>query len=175
MKKLLRFSVFFLCLCLMLSSIAFAEETESFDAKEFVEAIADTVRIYSRYEETDKESLYKAALESLLDYDPTLLDKALSGMLSSVDEHSFYYTEEEKRKLYDSITDEITGIGVTVLTRDGKLIVSQPVPGSPADRAGIKVGDIIISADGVELSGMDTDSAIEHIRGEKGKNCYKSC
>ncbi len=130
--------------------------------------VAQTLEIHARYEDTDRGSLYEGALDAILKEHPELLDTALSGMLSSIDENSVYYTEDEKNKLFDNLTDEIYGIGVTVLTRDTSLIVSQPIPGSPAEKAGIREGDIIIEADGKSLIGMDMDLAVDHIRGPAG-------
>ncbi len=130
--------------------------------------VAQNLEIYARYEKTDKGSLYEGALDAVLKEHPELLDTALSGMLSSIDENSVYYTKEEKSKLFDNLTDEIYGIGVTVLTRDTSLIVSQPIPGSPAEKAGIKEGDIIIEANGTSLIGMDMDLAVDYIRGPVG-------
>ncbi len=130
--------------------------------------LAQNLEIHARYVETDKGSLYEGALDAILKEHPELLDTALSGMLSSIDENSVYYTKEETNKLFDNLTDEIYGIGVTVLTRDKSLIVSQPVPGSPAEKAGIKEGDIIIEADGTSLVGMDMDLAVDYIRGPEG-------
>ena len=135
---------------------------------QIVEGLAQSLEIHARYEQTNKGSLYEGALDAILKEHPELLDTALSGMLTSVDENSVYYSKKETSKLFDNLTDEIYGIGVTVLTRDKALIVSQPVPGSPAERAGIKEGDIIIEADGVSLKGMDMDLAVDHIRGPEG-------
>lgn len=149
---------------------AAAEEKEAAknDEVKLIESIAEALEIYSRYASVDKGYLYEEALKKLIQDNPELYEQALSGMLSSVDEHSVYYTKEEKKKLFDDLSDEIVGIGVTVLLRDGKLIVSQPIPGSPAEAAGIRVGDIIVSADGVDLSGMDLDTAVSHVRGKEG-------
>lgn len=146
------------------------EEKESQKSEEvmLVEGIAEALELYSRYSNVEKGYLYEEALKKLISDNPELYEQALSGMLEAVDEHSVYYTKEEKAKLFDDLSDEIVGIGVTVLVRDGKLIVSQPIPGTPAEKAGIKVGDIIVEADGTSLSGMDLDTAVSYVRGPEG-------
>ena len=144
-----------------------AEEQKT-EEMQFIDALAEYLEIYARYPEVDKGSLYGGALEAIINENPGLLDKALSGMLSSIDENSVYYSAEDAQKLLESLDDEVVGIGVTVLEQDGKIVVSQTVTGTAADEAGIKAGDIIVEADGVVLNGMDLDTAVSHIRGEEG-------
>ena len=164
-----------LLLCfLMLFSVcsAYAQETEIEEemTKEalILETLAENLSVYVRYPEVNEGSLLIGALNEVLKDNPELLDKALSGMLSSIDENSVYYPKDEARTLFESLEDEIVGIGVTVLERDGKIVVSQTVPGTPAEKAGIKSGDIIVEADGINLNGLDLDTAIGYIRGEIG-------
>lgn len=158
-----------LVLMMIFSFPVFAEETEEkIDEIDILTSICNVLEVRARYPEVDGESLYNGALEAILKEHPELLESAISGMLSSIDEHSAYYNEEQKKKLFESLSDEIVGIGVTVLAREGKVLVSQPLPGSPAEKAGIKAGDIIAEADGVSLDGMDIDTAVGYIRGEVG-------
>lgn len=147
-----------------------AEEKQATNTDEvkLLEGISEILELYSRYESVDKGYLFEEALKKLVADKPELYEEILANMLSSVDEHSVYYTKEEKAKLFEDLSDEIVGIGVTVLIRDGKLIVSQPIPGTPAEKAGIRVGDIIVEANGVDLSGMDLDTAVSYVRGPEG-------
>jgi len=163
-----------LCLVMVFSVCGYATETVDEKAEEetkeahILQAIANNLEVYVRYPEVDEESLLIGALNEIFKDNPELLDKALTGMLSSIDENSVYYNKDDAAKLYESLEDEIVGIGITVLERDGKIIVSQPVPGTPAEKAGVKAGDIIVEADGTSLKGMDLDTAIGYIRGEEG-------
>ncbi len=152
-----------------------AEETEAAAASvdgemlaNSITAIANKLEILARYDEVDGESLYKAALVEIIKQNPELYEPVLDAMLTSIDENSAYYNENETKKLMDTLSDEVTGIGVNVLMNDGNIIVSQPIPGSPAEKAGIKAGDIIIAADGVDLRGLDFDMALDYIRGPIG-------
>lgn len=150
---------------------AFAEDAKNEDADsygKYVEMIAKNISVFGRYENLFEEDLYLAALTSILEENPELYEKAVRAMLDAVDENSEYYDAEEAKIFLTNLDDEVIGIGVNVLSSDGKIIVSQPVPGSPAEKAGIKSGDIIIAADGVSLENMEFETALERIRGKEG-------
>ena len=170
-----------LSICLLIAILSFslgtvmAEEAET--TEEIVEnseladsltAIASKLEILVRYDEVDKESLYESALVEIIKNNPELYETALDAMLSSIDENSAYYNENETKQLMDTLTDEVNGIGVNVLMNDGSIIVSQPIPGSPAEKAGIRAGDIIIGANDIDLRGLDFDMALDYIRGPVG-------
>ncbi len=148
----------------------FAEDTDTTPAtlSEQIETVINNLTILSRYPEVEKESLYKAAFESLFKDNPELYDGVMKAILSSIDENSTYYNEEEGKKFLQDLNDEVTGIGVNVFFSDGSIIVSEPIPGSPAEKAGVRAGDIIIGADNVDLRGMDFEPALEYVRGEIG-------
>ncbi len=140
------------------------------DATELVSAVAKHLNIYGRYNEIDYASLYQAALFRLIEENPDLYHEALKGMLESVDEHSEYYTVEEAEVLFQNLSGEITtGIGVTIeFTEKYGAVVASVIPGTPAERAGIRVGDVLVSADGVSLIGLKSETILSMIRGEKG-------
>ena len=89
-----------------------------------------------------------------------LLDDALAGMLSSLDDYSRYYTPEEAAQLNRDTAGRYTGIGV-VLKRpieEGRILFV--LPGSPAERAGIRVGDLIVGVDDVTVRGEFTSDLL---------------
>lgn len=137
-------------------------------AGENLQKIVKNLEVYVRYEDVDRASLYESAALEMLKQNPELYEAALKAMLSSIDENSVYYTEEESKKLFDKLSDEVVGIGVNVLSSGGNIIVANPIPGSPADKGGIRAGDIIIAADDVDLRGMDFDTALDYVRGKEG-------
>ena len=82
-----------------------------------------------------------------------LLDRALSGMLDSLDDYSRYYTPDEAKQLNRDTSGRYTGIGV-VLKRpidEGRILFT--LPGSPAERADVRVGDLIVGVDGTSITG----------------------
>lgn len=161
-----------LILCFVLTfSVVFAQDAETKadkTAAEKVKAIADSLTMYARYPEVNRESLYGAALMKLLEDNPEFYEKAVKAMAESIDENSDYYNAEEAQRLYERLEDEVTGIGVSVLSSDGSIIVSKAFPSSPAEKAGIISGDIIIEANGTDLRGLELDRAIQYIRGPVG-------
>lgn len=169
-------------LVLPISGLVYGEEAESQDAavnpevltseqaSSLVSAVAKHLNIYGRYDEIDYASLYSGALFRLIEENPELYHEALKGMLESVDEHSEYYTAQEAEAFFKNMEGEITiGIGVTIeFTEKYGAVVASVIPGMPAERAGIRVGDVLISADGVSLIGLKSETILSMIRGAEG-------
>ncbi len=150
----------------------FANETDKgqpqYKYSDIIKNIARNISLFGRYDDLLENNLYLTAIDAILEENPELYETAVKAMVESVDENSAYYNKEEAKKYIESLDDEVVGIGVTVLYQDGNIVVSQPIPGSPAEKAGIKAGDIIIAADGIDLTDMALDTAIEYIRGKEG-------
>lgn len=175
MKRLSKlFSAWILIFALSFSFTAvFAEESyeeqmQEYKYSDFIKNIAKNIALFGRYDGLVENNLYLEALNAVIESNPELYDIAVKAMVQSVDENSVYYNEDEAKAFMESLDDEVVGIGVTVLEMEGNIVVSQPIPGSPADKAGIKSGDIIVTANGVNLSGMPLEAAVEHIRGKEG-------
>ena len=137
---------------------------------ELVKEIVEHLSIYSRYDEVSQSSLYREGLlKALKDY-PEIYESVMTGILNSIDEHSEYYNPTDTKLIQESITGTIVGIGITFqMGKDGVEVVSV-IPDMPAEKAGIKVGDIIVSVDDVSLVGMNSDTAASYIRGEMGSS-----
>ena len=86
--------------------------------------------------------------------DQTLLENAIRGMLAGLDPHSSYMAGEDFDLLEESTTGEFGGLGVEVGREDGYIRVISPIDDSPADRAGIKAGDLIIQINNKPLREM---------------------
>ena len=101
--------------------------------------------------------------------DVTLTDGAIDGMMSSLgDDYTRYLPPADEEAARDTMAGEIQGIGVLVEFVDGNITVVSPFEGSPAEAAGIKAGDILRQADGVDLTGMDLSEAAALVRGPAG-------
>lgn len=110
----------------------------------------------------DNHYLYETQRESLV-------DGAISGMVKSLDEYSSFQDAEENQALMNSIKGTFGGIGVHLSTADPeKLVIMRPIKGSPADRAGLEAGDIIISIDDTDVSTISHERAVALLRGEPG-------
>lgn len=152
------------------SGYVFADEAESAaeDRAAFVSDIVNYLSIYARYEKVMPETLYKEGLMRAVSDHPEIYESVLKGMLESIDEHSEYYNPEEAKLLKESISGTIIGIGITFQMCPDGVEVQSVIDGTPAHNAGVQVGDVIVSADGTELAGMNSDTAASYIRGEAG-------
>lgn len=94
---------------------------------------------------------------------------AISGMVESLgDPYTVFLTPQEKTKFDESIEGTFDGVGMEVGIRDEVLTVVSPLKNSPAEKAGIEKGDIIISIDGKDSLNMKVEEAVSLIRGPRG-------
>ncbi|MBI1423898.1 MAG: PDZ domain-containing protein [Gammaproteobacteria bacterium] len=100
--------------------------------------------------------------------DKTLLDNAIRGMLAGLDPHSTYLDKEAFQELRVGTTGEFGGLGIVVGMEDGFVKVVSPIDDTPAQRAGIKTGDLIIRLDNKPVKGMTLDEAVKLMRGKPG-------
>ncbi len=100
--------------------------------------------------------------------DKTLIESAIRGMLTGLDPHSNYMDVEQFRDLTIDTTGEFGGLGIEVGMEDGFVKVISPIDDTPADRAGVKAGDLIIRLDDTPVKGLSLNEAVELMRGEIG-------
>lgn len=97
-----------------------------------------------------------------------LMEGAIKGMLAKLDPHSSYIAPSDLEKFKSSVENEFGGIGITVSTETGELVVTTPLYGTPAYRAGIRGGDTITEIDGQPTKGITMEEAIKRIKGKLG-------
>ncbi len=100
--------------------------------------------------------------------DKTLLEYAIRGMLAGLDPHSSYLSPDEYKELQEGTSGEFGGLGIEVGLDDGFLKVIAPIDDTPAARAGIRAGDIIVRLDDRPVKGMDLGDAVGLMRGKPG-------
>jgi len=101
--------------------------------------------------------------------DQQLLENAIRGMLDNLDPHSAYLVADDFKQLQESTSGEFGGLGIEVGIEDGVLKIIAPIDDSPAERAGIRAGDLIIRLDGQTTQGMSMMEAVSKMRGKPGE------
>ncbi|RJG13067.1 S41 family peptidase [Pseudomonas cavernicola] len=110
----------------------------------------------------------KAAYVEPVD-DKTLLENAIKGMLSNLDPHSAYLGPEDFAELQESTSGEFGGLGIEVGLEDGFVKVVSPIDDTPASKAGIQPGDLIVKIDGEPTKGLSMMEAVDKMRGKAGE------
>lgn len=133
----------------------------------------DLYESYAKYnkllglEELIQEGYYKEVSGN------NLVDGALKGLFEGLnDPYSQYYTADEFESLKEQTSGSFVGIGVYigVNPENNKLTIISPIEGSPADKAGIKSGDIVLKVDGESVETKKIDDVIKHIKGKENTN-----
>jgi carboxyl-terminal processing protease len=100
--------------------------------------------------------------------DRKLLNYAIEGMLSGLDPHSAYLDEDDYRDIRVGTSGQFGGLGIEVGMENGFVKVISPIDDTPAQRAGVLAGDLIIRLDDQPIKGMTLDEAVKLMRGKPG-------
>jgi carboxyl-terminal processing protease len=122
----------------------------------------DDVRRFSRVYEVVRQA-YVEKVDN-----KTLMNAAISGMLSQLDPHSAYLDKEGLQQLSEDTTGQYSGLGIEVLQTDGGLHIVTPIDDTPAARAGIQPGDDIVKINGTTIDPQNVDAMFKELRGEPG-------
>lgn len=97
-----------------------------------------------------------------------IVNKAIDGLLANLDAHSAYLSEKKFRDLKTQTDGEFGGIGITLGMKENALTIIAPLDNSPADKAGMKAGDVILKINDKSTLNMGIDDAVNLMRGKKG-------
>jgi len=97
-----------------------------------------------------------------------LIDNAIKGMLDDLDPHTVYLPPENYKEMKVDTKGEFGGLGIEVSVKNEQLVVVAPIEDTPADRAGVKAGDLIVKIDGQATKGMNLMEAVKKLRGPRG-------
>jgi len=100
--------------------------------------------------------------------DRKLLEDAIRGMLAGLDPHSTYLDAESYNDLQEGTSGEFGGLGIEVGMEDGFIKVISPIDDTPAQKAGVRAGDLIIKLDDTPVKGMALNDAVNRMRGKPG-------
>ncbi|MEI2357961.1 S41 family peptidase [Mesobacillus zeae] len=130
------------------------------------------VKVIREREEFQK--LYEAYDTLRADYytkvdEKKLINGAINGMVDSLeDPYSDYMSQDDAKNFHQNISSSFEGIGAEIQEKDGHIVIVTPIKGSPAQKAGLKPEDKVLTVDGKPLQGMSSSEAVALIRGEKG-------
>jgi len=97
--------------------------------------------------------------------DRDLIENAINGMLTGLDPHSSYMNAKAFRDMQVQTRGEFGGLGIEVTQENGVIKVISPIDDTPASRAGVKAGDLILSLDGHTVQGLTLNDAVDKMRG----------
>jgi len=100
--------------------------------------------------------------------DKALLENAIDGMLSNLDPHSAYLKPDSFKDMEESTKGEFGGVGMEVGMEDGFVKVVAPIDDTPAFKAGVKAGDLVVRIDDTPVKGLSLQQAVEKLRGKVG-------
>ena len=100
--------------------------------------------------------------------DRDLIDNSLNGMLTGLDPHSSYMDAKQYKDMQITTKGEFGGLGLEVTSDSGVVKVISPIDDTPAARAGMKAGDLILSLDGKSVEGLTLNDAVDRMRGPAG-------
>jgi carboxyl-terminal processing protease len=123
----------------------------------------------------ENAQLFNEALDKIHDDyyrkigDSQLTDESINGMVASLkDKYSHYFTPKQFKAYMNQTNAQFTGVGIEVTETKPGLKVARVYKGSPAEKSGMKAGDVIITAGGHPLAGLTVDKASNYIRGTEG-------
>ena len=154
----LGFAATALSMSLLFSSNVFAESSVKDQEASRLQSLAKFTKVISIVEQYNVDDV---TIEDLM-------DKALDGMMKNLDAHSNYLTKKDYKRLKVQTSGEFGGLGITVGMKDGALTVIAPIDGTPADKAGLESGDIILKIDDKSTISMTIDEAVSLMRGKVG-------
>ncbi len=117
------------------------------------------------------EQVYRYIATQYVDSVPldSLYRKAVAGLVTELnDPYSAFLPETRARRLSEQMSGAYGGVGVQLDVRDGRALVIEPVPGAPAERAGVQVGDRILAVDGESTAGLQREEVARMLRGAPG-------
>jgi carboxyl-terminal processing protease len=122
-------------------------------------------KISSDYEEAVK--IIDANYSGKIDHEQ-ISESSIQGMLWTLDPHSSFFTRAEFKKLYEDQSSRFFGIGVSILQHRDGVYIQSVVPGTPAEKAGLKYGDRFLEVDGKDAKQWTSSEVSRNVRGERG-------
>ncbi len=159
MNKPISLHLSLVMLLIFSSTASYAQEETRETAKEIP---FDEIRIFAEVFDKVKND-YVESID-----DKQLIESAIRGLLSGLDPHSSYLDETAFQNLQEGTSGEFGGLGIEVSMENGFVKVIAPIDDTPAQRAGIQAGDLIIRLDDSPVKGLALNEAVDKMRGKPG-------
>ena len=162
-----RITAILLAFVLTFSVVAVAEETTQ--GEELYARLLTMVDFIkeNHIDATEDDDPIKMALIKMFDMHPDMYQQFVNFMFQSYDDYSYYLDTTQYKLAYD-YTTYVGGVGITMEAKEDGVYVKSLVEGGEAEKAGVKAGDKLLSADGVSLAGFSIDMIGEIVRGPVG-------
>lgn len=147
---------------LMLATMLAASVTPSVYAEEAEQLPLEELRMFAEVFGRIKSAYVEPVS------DEQLLEDAIRGMVAGLDPHSSYLAPDDFGSLQEHTSGRFGGLGIEVGMKDGFIHVISPIDDTPASRAGLQAGDLIIKIDDTPVQGMGLNEAVDLLRGEIG-------
>lgn len=168
MSKLLKASaliaVGFFCALLLLRDGAHAERSEGAPVGAAMDLPVQDLRLFSEVLGIIRQNYVEPVSDS------ELLKNAIRGMLSGLDPHSAYLEKEEFQELKEGTSGEFGGLGIEVGMEDGFVKVVSPIDDTPAQKGGVRAGDLVVRLDDTAVKGLSLNEAVKLMRGPPGSD-----
>ena len=156
-----------------------SQTTPTPEENTIVEVWNNLTQDFVEKDDLDASALSRAAIDAMLavlgddgqdTLDPDVLSQvAIEAMLQALgDPYTTYFNPDEFTRYLDNSEGKFEGIGAFVDLVDGRITITAPIPDTPAERAGIQPGDVILEVDGMSTEGWSLIESIIHIRGPRG-------
>lgn len=138
---------------------------------DFMRPVSENRGLPSRLDYSSVNEVYQALKQK---YDGKLdEDKLIIGMKKGLveaagDPYTTYFDAEEAKSFDEQLNGSFSGIGAELGKQGTDIVVISPIAGFPAEKAGLRAKDVIVSVDGQDITGISVDEAVKRIRGEKG-------
>ena len=163
-KRLLALVLSFLLIVTPVCTFAEEEMPEEYTVIEAIKEYIDRNYQFG----VNYEDMFDSVVKEVLKDNPELFGKVATGMLNSLDDYSVYYSSEEFKDFFTQIEAAYAGIGAYISRTNGYPTISGFIEDSPAEKAGLKQGDIIMAVNGEDVVGKDTEIVVGKIKGDEG-------